>query len=200
MNLKAIILSSVLFAAPVFAASLPYPFNTGGTINSVALAGGNIDIHYFSADNSPIYVLGTPSATWVKPDTNAAWVGPDTTTGNGVYTENYEATIDLEGVNPSTFSLTGLVAVDDNLNNIYVNGVANGVTIANGWTSLHSFTLNQGFKIGLNTIDFNLTNTGGPGGILVEFESASLAPEPGSYGLAGLGLVGCGLLRKKFRK
>jgi len=206
LKLKSLIISSLLVAAPIFAAPLlptiSMPANTGETAIGTAAAGGSVDLNFTAGDKSVVYVLGSQNAGWVAaPGSSALWIGIDPTTGtganNGHYTEDYSVSFNIVGFDPNSVTITGVFAADDMLNNIFVNNLSTGISASSAWTSLHTFTLNQGFKAGLNTIDFNFTNTGGIGGLLVEFTSATAAPEPTSYALAGLGLAGLGLLRKK---
>jgi hypothetical protein len=86
-----------------------------------------------------------------------------------------------------------------------VNGNATGFTSL-GFGALTSFTLTGAsgfFHTGVNSIDFSWGNGGGPGGLLVEFTSATAnavtagVPEPASLFLLGAGLAGLGLARRR---
>lgn len=179
------------------------PFNTGENTNLTLATMGVADPHY-TAVGSTVFVLSAPNGGWVGPGAGviAQYVGPDTGDGSsfmgGVYTLDYLVSFDLTGFDPATVSLSGKWSTDNLGNNIFVNGTATGNT-SSGFGSLSSFTINSGFIAGVNTLDFKWSNQGGPGGILVEFNSAtgtaSGVPEPSSVflfsaGLAGLWLTG----------
>ncbi len=204
MKIKLLIASSFFFVAPIFATSIPLPYNTGESSTNTVLAGGSVDTHWTAWNGPTIYVAGAPNAAWAVPTTTAAWVTVDPNNGaslnKGSYTENYFVTFNLTGFDPTAVELTGLFAADDELNNIYVNGISTGIFSPYSWSTLQAFTLEQYFVSGNNTIDFNFTNVQGAGGILVEFTSASTTPEPASYALVGLGMAGLALVRKKVSK
>jgi hypothetical protein len=202
LKIKSFIASSLFLVAPIFAGNLALPYNTGETAAGTAATAGSLDLHYTAANGSPIYVLSSPNAAWITPAENAAWVGVDSTTGatlnNGRYSESYTVSFYLpEGYDPLSVILTGVFAADDNLDNVWVNCFCTDISEHAAWTSLQAFTLTQGFQTGYNSINFGFTDRSGPGGLLVEFLSATAAPEPGTYALAGLGFIGLGLLRKK---
>jgi hypothetical protein len=203
LKISSFITSAFLCVAPTFAAIIPLPFNTGVNSNGTVAAGGSVDQHFTSGQTgslNTVFAESLPAGGWVAPDSLSAWVGPDTQSGmvnNGLYTVDYSVTFNLTGFAPNSVSLTGQISADDYAY-IYLNGVNTGILAANFsvWTP---FTLNSGFVNGINTIDFKVTNGGGPGGLRVEFASATATatPEPASVALIGLGVSGLALLRRK---
>ena len=144
---------------------------------------------------------GFPFPIWLAPGGASDWISPQPsyTSGQsdspGVY--DYSTTFDLTGLDPSTASLTFLVAVDDSLTDVLINGASTGLT----HDSLSSFSsplaINAGFIAGLNNIVFRVSNTAGPplnpSGLRVEFTSATAdevaVPEPTSIALFGMGIA-----------
>jgi hypothetical protein len=136
------------------------------------------------------------------------WIGPDTADGSnysgGVYTLDYQTTFDLTGYDPSTVTLTGQWSTDNIGSDILINGVSTG-NASSDFSQWYSFTISSGFVPGVNSLDFNWENQGGPGGLRVEFSSltgdpmasSSSAPEPGSRLLMGLGVVVAGLVARR---
>ena len=113
----------------------------------------------------------------------------------GVYT--YSTTFDLTGLNPGTASLAFVVAADDALTDVRLNGVSQGITHNSLSAFSGLFTINSDFIAGINTIEF-LTFNGGshptPGGLRVEFSEMSAnvvsdVPEPSSIALLGFGTI-----------
>jgi hypothetical protein len=112
-------------------------------------------------------------------------------------------TFDLTGYNAASAYFTGRVAADNSvvvkLNNQEISSVA-------GFTSWSDFSASSGFKSGLNTLDFVVTNwaqsSGNPTGLRVEFASSDVAaavPEPETYAmlLGGIALLGVVARRRK---
>jgi hypothetical protein len=148
----------------------------------------------------------TANGAWFSPGTIARYVSPDAASqGNGVYTVDYSTTIDLTGLDPTSVNITGGWSTDNVGNNIFVNGNSTGFT-SPSFGSLTSFALTGAsgfFHSGVNTIDFQWANQGGPGGLLVEFTSATAnaaaagAPEPASLVLFAAGLAGLVVAKRR---
>jgi hypothetical protein len=161
----------VLLGNPV---PLPSVFNTGVGPDGAVLAPGSPDPHYWltlSAQSTPppppiaaTVVLNDPA--WLANDTQSSWIGsvnPGTTNvAAGDY--NYRTTFSLAGYDPATASLTMSVAADNQLTNVFLNGVSQPLITYVGYAALSGqFTVTNGFVAGTNTLDFFTVNDNGPG-------------------------------------
>jgi hypothetical protein len=189
-----------------FAGSITTLFNTGVSSTGAVLADGSIDANYTNPGNT---VFVAPAyATWIDPGPSAKYVAPDTNQGRdfgdvaGVYTLDYLTTFDLTGFDPATVSIVGRWSTDNTGNDILVNGHSTGNT-NNSFISFTGFSLSGSsgfFTSGINTLDFNWSNTGMPGGLLVIFDSATAnSPEPASMILIGAGLTALALIGRRKR-
>lgn len=178
-------------------------YDTGVNADGSLATAGSIDQHYTSTNDSPVYVT-SPYAGWAV-SSSADYDSPDTDSGasydDGVYTLDYTTTFDLpDGYVPGTVMITGGWSTDDHGLDILVNGNPTDYE-SPGFSGYSSFTLSgaTGFFVdGVNTITFEWENTGGPGGISVEFDSDTAStPEPATFGLIGLGMGLLGLFGRK---
>jgi hypothetical protein len=178
-----------------FAANITTLYNTGVSSTGALLGVGSIDPHYTdTAAGHSVFVLSKNGA-WVSPGVAANYIAPDASTGasfGGFYTLDYVTSFDLTGFDPSTVSITGLWSTDNFGNNIFVNGNSTGNSNS-GFGSLKSFTLSGAsgfFNSGINTLDFQWGNSGGPGGLAIIFSSATAGvPEPATMTLFGAGIA-----------
>jgi hypothetical protein len=206
---KVLLILTLALALPLcnFAASIQI-YNTGVDSSGNALAIGSVDPHY--ADTNPantVYVQYLGYA-WLLPTSTVQWIAPDTSNGQsysgGNYALDYRTSIDLTGFDPASVSIIGGWATDNQGTNILVNGHATGFG-SPSYSSLAPFTLSGSsgfFTSGINTIDFQWNNQGGPGAVMVAFTSATAnaagnAPEPASFVLFGAGLAGFAALRRR---
>jgi hypothetical protein len=138
----------------------------------------------------PFWAANNPTASrWIG--TSAQFSdGP-----NGNYL--YRTTFNLPA-NATNVVISGLWGTDDPGFDILINGNSTGQTSA-GFTSLVGFSVTSGFNVGLNTLDFLLANTGGgPTGLRVDKITGTYdVPEPASLLLAGLGMGGLFMRRRK---
>src|SRR5690606_13577188 len=81
----------------------------------------------------------------------------------------YTTTFNLDGLVPSTASIDFLVAVDNALTDVLINGTSTGITHTGFNAFSGSFSINSGFVAGVNTLSFLTTNaagsSGNPGGL-----------------------------------
>ncbi len=166
---------------------IPTLFSTGLDPNGNVLAAGTADPHYLltlSAQGSPppppiaaTVIQNHPA--WLANDAASSWIGPvNPGTANvapGSY--NYRTTFDLSGFDPRNVVVVFNVAVDNNLNDVLLNGVSAGINFG-GFTAFSAnFTLTNGFVSGINTLDFltlNASTTPNPAGFRARLNGMAL--------------------------
>lgn len=216
IGLAALALFSV-GASEVRAAPITSLYNTGVDAAHATLPDGTlVDPHYTMTTNpggTSVVRIKTsasgypvdPPGPWLPDDALSTWIGPNNDVALdgpvGVYT--YQTTFNLTGLDPSTASISGRWATDNEGVDILINGAATGNTIPDpgpgAYTTWHAFSITGGFVSGVNTLDFIIHNGGGPTGLRVEMEgTAAAVPKPASVTLLGLGALG--LLSYSWRK
>ena len=140
-------------------------FATG--VNSAGAPTTGTDSHYSiisapaPAPTGPANISTAIPGTWAANNATSKWISPqngNTNVAPGSWT--YRTTFDLTGLVPSTANIVGTWAAD-NSGLILLNGVSTGNTVA-GFTvaSIRSFRITSGFRSGINTLDFVVTNAG----------------------------------------
>jgi len=187
--------------------------NSSGTFQSQA---------FVTINNSfPVQNAGP----WLGNDASSAWITPSNDQ-NGQYingTSNYFSTqFNLTGP-PSLAQISGFWLADDYGSGIFLNGVSVGQASLPAFGGLGGpmvpFNITQGnpgmgqafFTPGQNTLTFGVVNDAtnhgqlnnpatSPTGVRVLFTSATdSVPEPGTMLLMGGGLIGIGLLARRYR-
>jgi hypothetical protein len=185
-------------------------FNTGVDSSGNSLADGTIgDPHYalvvVPGGTSDIRVRtsagGFPIGPWLGDEAQSAWIGPNNDGAvdgpGGSYAYRTTFTIPANVYLPAV-TIAGKWAADDNSSTndaISLNG--NFVSIGNnGFGVYTNFSIGSTFLVhGVNTLDFIVTNGGGPTGLRVSGISATAVPEPASLGL--FGVAGLALVRRR---
>ena len=193
--LKLLTLSLVIAALPVAAATIPIS-NTG------LFAPTTPDTNWTVNGATPFVTddTGYPFPPWLANSGTSRWISPQVSYTGGQSdapgTYNYVTTFDLTGLDPGTAVIDFIVAVDNLLTNVLINGNPTGITYASLTPFSGTNTISTNFIAGVNTLEFQTTNTpfggGNPSGLRVEFTSATadaIVPEPTSFALFGMGVA-----------
>jgi hypothetical protein len=212
---------------------IPLLFSTGVDDHGVPLADGSIgagaigDPHYslvsVPAGGTTKIDVFTFSGQWVARDAISTWIAPNSTAPGFVEAGpegnyDYRTTFNLAGFDPATASITGKWAADNHGFDILINGHSTGntteATTSDSFTLLHDFSISSNFEAGINTLDFLVNNSNGPGpnptGLRVEILDAtadsttgsSAVPEPSSLVLLSslVGVAGVIWFRKRLAR
>ena len=208
----AVAVAAIAVAPTTFAATITGLTNTGAN-----LANGSVDQNYaltVTSGNTTVlggfgYASDSVNRAWIGSDALSKWLTPSSNanasfdpSSTGVY--DWQLSFDLTGFDATTASFSGKFAAD-NAATIWLNGVQLTAGSTGSFGSWSSFSASSGFKSGINTLDFVVTNyaqnSGNPTGLRVEFGNSSVVavPEPETYAmlLAGLGLMGTIARRRK---
>jgi hypothetical protein len=184
-------------------------YKTGESTTGTALPIGTTDPN-FSLISAPAGVpltaiTSSPDSFWIGNTTTADWISPSSngSTSWPVGTYDYQTSFNLTGLDPATAQLSGQWTSDNNAC-IDLNGVNTGsCSPFGGFDSLLSFSITTGFQSGVNTLDFVVTNGGGPTGLFAEISGmatvlGSTVPEPSfRWPLLGMSLLAAGLFRRR---
>ena len=144
-------------------------FDTGVDATGAILSGGAADQHY----TLPITQEGTPgmnavvasplSSGWAPNGSSSAWIAPSadqggsSTSPTGTY--RYRTTFNVSDPGGGG-KLTGNLGGDDNITDVFINGVSTGYSRANAFASFAPISLTGNLVAGVNTLDFVVANTG----------------------------------------
>ena len=146
-------------------------FNTGQDVNLAVLPGDSNDLHYGLLESPDVNNLGPKAKVWsdAYPVPVFVWNGPvsswisavgnnGTVPGKYVYRTQFL----IDSADPCTAVLQGNWMLNTTGDDIVLNGQSTGIknTSELPYKVAESFTINQGFVAGLNTLDFVVTNTG----------------------------------------
>ncbi len=203
-----------LLALPSNAQNIAIPdlFPTGVDDFGVLLGDGVADPHYNILETTSSGIVMNQAnipSSWFPNNSNSRWIW-ETPTGQPTnVTRTFRTTFDLTGFDPNTASISGEWAVDNRGLDILINGISTGQT-SSGFLNLDSFSINDGFVSGLNTLDFiafdfgvisgfRVDSISGTAELITETDPESV-PEPSSlFGLV-VGLLGTASLKRTSEK
>jgi hypothetical protein len=204
----------------IIAGALVAPNATQATDASVGLfdtgvdASGNM-LPLYSVD--PHYVLSGPATTayaqadffmWNPAPDGIRWIGPNNTSDTGITAPggyyDYSLTFDLSGFDASHVEVSGSWEADNSAQ-LFLNSQDTGISVPlDTFNHLEPFTVQQGFVQGINVFNFKVfngyaTDWGNPVSLLVSGLTLTVVPEPSTFVLGGLGVLGL-TLRRAFRR
>jgi hypothetical protein len=158
--------------AGLYADPIPGLYNTGVDDSSQLLPTGAVDPHYEliqSADGGAAgpeaFVVGTgfPIPPWLDHGPESKWIAPQSnqSSGNAAGDYVYQLTFDLAGFQADTAVITGRWSSDNAGVGIRINGIETGISYSGDFSVFSStFTIDSGFRDGLNTLEFIVNNAG----------------------------------------
>jgi hypothetical protein len=129
--------------------------------------------------------IPTPNSAWLANTNSSRWIAPQADeTQNidppGNYT--YRTIFDLSGLDATSAKLSVSVAVDNQVNDVRLNGNSIGIpNPINGFAAFTPLTISNGFQNGLNSLDFVLQNDppgNNPSGLRIELDSSAINVSP----------------------
>jgi hypothetical protein len=150
-------------AAPV---PIPGLFATGKNGQGNSASSGSIDPHFVimapGASSVVPAIVMSPNAAWDANNSSSKWISPIQSGDAGQDPGNYvyKTTFSLDGLIPSSASLSVTVWADDRVVDVLINGQSTGIS-AVGYSSPNGpFTISSGFVSGVNTLEFVVGNDG----------------------------------------
>lgn len=161
--------------------SIPGLYSTGVDDNLNLLAGNETDPHYSlivspdkmfpGPDSKVVYPENYPMNVWIRNNEHSKWISPRSDAGlsnkPGVYV--YRISFDLSKFKTNSAVVSGLWSTDDNGMDILINGKRTfNYTPFAAFYGMYPFVISEGFKEGINTIDFIVHNVVSSSGLRVE--------------------------------
>lgn len=175
---------------PTFSLSIP---STGLNAAGEKIAQGQTDPHWKVVSGlnitTPLPAVSSFVSAPYYRAAPASWIWVNSNGGGGINQPYaFEREFDIGNADPNSIMLTGKWAAD-NFGAIYINGIpaiGTGRIVlppgdTNNLPTANAFTITTGFKSGINTISFRVTDTGNPGGLLAW--DLNVAPKSGQSGL-----------------
>lgn len=140
-------------------------FNTGVGADRVALAAGTLDPHYVitAAAQGTVGAQATVitnHSAWLANDAASSWIGvlnPGTVNVQpGAY--SYRTAFSLAGYLLSSVELNTMVAADNDVTNVFLNGVPTGITFTGFAAFSAPFKLTNGFSRATNALEYRALN------------------------------------------
>ncbi|MBI5385275.1 MAG: lamin tail domain-containing protein [Verrucomicrobia bacterium] len=170
-------------------------FNTGVNSNKTVLAAGNTDPHYLltagaqgTVGTGAVVQLNHPN--WLANDTASSWIGVVNNGSTGVNEGNYSyrTTFSLDGFIPSAVRLNVVVAADNSVSSVLLNGASTGISFVGFGAWSGTTVLSSGFVAGTNTLEFLTVNdpaTPNPHGFRALLSGSGLSANPNAPMTAG---------------
>jgi len=170
-------------------------YNTGVGANGAVLADGAADPHYILTAAAQGTVGGSATVqlnhpNWLANDSTSKWIGvvANGSTGVAQGPYHYRTTFSLAGFLPSTVRLNLVLAADNSVSDVLLNGVSTGISYV-GFSALSgAYTLSSGFEDGTNTLEFRTMNdptTPNPAGFRAVLSGTGLGVNPHSPMVSG---------------
>jgi len=154
-------------------------YSSGINDDGSVMSPGQDDPHYFITSNStPVTVMQNHPA-WVANDSTSLWIGLSAqgTDNQPAGDYSFSTTFDMNGWLAETAEVSFMIAVDNELLDVEINGVSTGITSIGHGAFSGPFTVSDGFVPGVNQIDFIFQNWNGsanPMGLNVKIAGSAL--------------------------
>ncbi|MBN1515334.1 lamin tail domain-containing protein [Candidatus Sumerlaeota bacterium] len=169
-------IDNLLITGSYTSSFIPNLFGTKLDATGNKLSAGDSDLDYTNDATGLSVIAMQPHSAWAAEDENSGWVGlsaqgTDSQPG-GQY--DFKTTFNLSGSSHNTAEINFRVAVDNELDDVLINGVSTGITLSghaafSGWQSIAS-----GFLPTENELHFLFTNwSAGPMGLRIEMSGTA---------------------------
>ena len=177
-------------SASAFPTAIPTLYATGIGEDGLLLPDGAPDPHWTitatpagSAAFAPFatnpgYPVGT---AWLANSATSRWISPqaDEKRGDAAGSWTYRTSFDLTGYDAATARISALVAADNHVTEIRLNGISLNVSVK-GFAAFTPLPITQGFTTGVNHLEFVVLNdppTVSPSGLRVELTGVAVAED-----------------------